>query len=174
MTTSKCGSATGHLLDQDVIGLCAFEAHLRLAACADGGGEVPVHRLVTADVPPRGPHQPGYGAVGADQDGRAVGLEGDHAAAAVELRDAKATQQRGDLAGVEQRPDRTVVVVEGDELAPTATVAPARGRGLCGRRCRAVAADPDDPRAETAGEVQPVHPLLEEGVTSGERLVVAP
>src|SRR3712207_3636833 len=54
MTTSKCGSATGHLLDQHVVGPRPLEAHLGLPAGADGGGEVTVHRLVAADVPPRG------------------------------------------------------------------------------------------------------------------------
>src|SRR5919112_2777900 len=36
-TTSKCGSATGHLLDQHVVGARPLETHLRLPARADGG-----------------------------------------------------------------------------------------------------------------------------------------
>src|SRR5919112_4454306 len=45
-TTSKCGSATGHLLDEDVVGPRPLQAHLGLAAGRDRAGEVPVHRLV--------------------------------------------------------------------------------------------------------------------------------
>src|SRR3712207_818662 len=76
MTTSKCGSAMGRLLDQHVVGPRSLEAHLGLSAGADRGGEVAVHRLVATDVPPRGRHGAGYDA-GAREDDRAVGLEGD-------------------------------------------------------------------------------------------------
>src|SRR5919107_2691685 len=76
MTTSKCGSATGHLLHEHVVGPRPLETHLGLSAGADGCGEVPVHRLVAADVPPGGGDDP-RDAPAADDDGRTVGLEGD-------------------------------------------------------------------------------------------------
>src|ERR671920_2514810 len=86
MTTSKCGSATGHLLHQHVVGPGALETHLGLSAGADGRGEVPVHRLVAADVAPGRGDDPRHGTA-ADHDRCAVGLEGDDAPPAVELRD---------------------------------------------------------------------------------------
>ena len=102
------------------------------------------------------------------QNEPAVRLEGDDAVAPEQLRQAHPAQQRRHLARVVERAGRAVVVAEGGQHRLGARVRPGP------RRRRPVAVDRRDPRPEAVRDVEPVDPLLEEGVAAGQRLVVPP
>ena len=136
-------------------------------AAPHGAYEVPIHRLVAADVAHAGTEKPRPPPAPRHHE-QAVALEGDDAIAPEELRQPEPPQQRGHLARVIQRTHRPIIVAERDHHALGAPVRPlARHRGP-------VALNESDPGAQAACQVQPVDAFLEERVAAGHRLVVAP
>src|SRR5262245_45996676 len=89
----------------------ALEAHFGHAAVGDGPSEVPIHRLVAADVDETRQDEPRQ-TLPPRKNEDAVRFETDDALASVQLRNPESLPQRRYLARVEQRADGAVVVAE--------------------------------------------------------------